>query len=1110
MPLVSVRVQHFVIDDAIAAIPYAGPNQSVLCISTVQLQGEILGDDLANHTFEWEQTSGNAVVLNNADTLSPWFISNNIDLEFTLYVDRNTPYEASDTVFINNTPTETIGAATFYGTATSAKLSGSATIASRSISDQLMLSDVIVTASTVESPPVGYSPLYTAEDVYNMRRMLSGQYWLMNDIDMGEYASWKPIGDSLRPFSGELQGNGFSIENLSITSTPITKASDDPNFGSVVFLASFENAAANATTYTPEIGGVSFEWLNHSGATEPTQVDGQIETAQSKFGTKSIYAKETAGGVSAGWQTTALTAADYLSFAGDFTIEMHVYIVDNTSEIPLMAFGDFGQYKWELALEGGSGRLNFRTSSNGTVFTGPLSQEAWGGGATGFTTGSWQHLAICRSGDNWYAWKDGVLMDGGSITAAITIQNTIQGYLCIMQEGQNDGAGTIECYIDNIRITDSVARYTTGFTPPSAPFSANITKPAGLFSYIGNGATIEQVSLTNANISGVDSGLYKGILVGSAQGPSTDDGGTVTVRNVYVEGTIDSGGANAGGLIGHTGTNVSSTFENTLADVNVTEANTDPLYPQVQFLASFDGADLQTTYTEQSQNALVATFQTGSSRIRTTEFYSSPSSYNNNSGTARLEFPNDAALQLGSGDFTIEFFLNFVSLSGGNTFVAGHYGTSGNRPWALLVDAAAGDWLVRLNGSTVVDFTPITPLVTDKWYHVVLERNGNEWQFGVDGIRENSGALVGAMQTADDVLTWGGNFNSGAVSFLNGYIDDARITIGTARYDLASNETYDIPETPFATSTVSASVAGWAGNFQTEGVYNDNYWNTSKIDQGTGTGGDTPIAGEVDGLSGSALKTQSNYTNWDFDTVWYEPQNGGFATLQEKESLVWRNQSGMETMLQWQRQQDNFAFSTATGANFPGTGSPEHHPPLYDPKGAYVEKKVGNTWVPYLQIPPQHRFFNLAPEEIVRIYWRWQKRGGNIGTRDIEVLHPIEFRSRDVAGVVPNRPAGTSPITATSFWGMNTTVSNNLSVTITNPRKIALQESDTIANGLFFGHSNTSTESHSFSVQRYSAINLGPESDTIASGLFFGSASATEGGYNLSVQRDSGTNIGGG
>jgi hypothetical protein len=1054
MPLVSARVVSLIQPGTSQAFANAGEDQSVLCASIIQLQGEILGDDPALHTFEWEQTSGTPVTLINANTLFPTFVNPNLsDIEFTLYVDRGTPFETFDTVFISRRPASTVKGGMYPGTtpgrtsvpinATNAVVQGvygSSTL--NSVSKQSDV-DFRTAAYSYNYPPDHtYSPIYKAEDLRRIENNLGGKYWLMRDVDMSDLeTAWEPLGTPRRPFSGELQGNGFSIENLTITETPIDIPNNDPEYDTNTLLVLNLHAEATGDNYND---GSTYDHTVTGGADWEIVAD-----TTGKWGPNTAQSTDLTS--NQGLDVTGGTG-DGLTLSQRWTLDINTswcleYWVQKTgtsfgSNADFMLFDQWAG-EWNLAMRGDGVDGWYVSYYADSVLLGGGTRDI---GAP-FTTGVWHHLTIIfdSTTDVLYTFVDGSVVD--SVSAAGRTPDPPSQVKFGGQGGwQTCNMGT-QWRVDSIRFTKNTTRYSTsGFAVPTTAFSSGDEyKPAGLFSHIGNGALIEKVGVTNANISGVLDIEYKGILAGSAQGPTTGDGGAVTIRDCYVSGTVDSGGSNAGGLIGHTGTNVSSTFENTLADVYVTEANTDPLYPQVQFLASFDGTDLQQTYTEQSQNALAGTFQTGSSRIRTTEFYSSPSSYNNNSGTARLEFPNDAALQLGSGDFTIEFFLNFAAFSNpGTNFVAGHYGTSGNRPWSVLVTNAS-NFILRLNGATVATFAPTNiTLTTDTWYHVVIERSGEDWHFGLSGYREQSGigGLVGAMQTSDDVLTWGGNFNSGAISFLNGYIDDARITIGSARYDLASNETYQIPETPFATSNVSASVAGWAGNFQTEGVYNDNYWNTSKIDQGTGTGGDTPIAGEVDGLSGSALKTQSNYTNWDFDAIWQMPDlkdNIGPAQLQndifdrvanEGTQLIAGQQQGAT----WNRQalSGYRPFKTA------------------EMRGVIIQDQNPATtaWENTRFIPVEQDSAIMAPGRRHRLFTVFgigaEMRQGIPGgpkLREVTYLEPSTIVPKTTTD--SNVFAGaTSPVSA--IYPGNMVGDTITSITITNPSKITKLVEDTV------------------------------------------------------------------
>ena len=71
----------------------------------------------------------------------------------------------------------------------------------------------------ISTVPDGYTGIYTAEDLDNIRNNLSGKYILMNNVDLSSYDNWNPIGTSEVPFTGELDGNGYAVENMTITAS---------------------------------------------------------------------------------------------------------------------------------------------------------------------------------------------------------------------------------------------------------------------------------------------------------------------------------------------------------------------------------------------------------------------------------------------------------------------------------------------------------------------------------------------------------------------------------------------------------------------------------------------------------------------------------------------------------------------------------------------------------------------------------------------------------------------------------------------------------------------------------------------------------------------------
>ena len=97
----------------------------------------------------------------------------------------------------------------------------------------------------------GYTIIKTAEDLAKIGENLGGKYILMGDIDLTDI-EWTPIGDEENPFTGILNGNGYSIKNLTLTVDDGAETENVGFFGvtqdAVISNINFENAQIN----TPE------------------------------------------------------------------------------------------------------------------------------------------------------------------------------------------------------------------------------------------------------------------------------------------------------------------------------------------------------------------------------------------------------------------------------------------------------------------------------------------------------------------------------------------------------------------------------------------------------------------------------------------------------------------------------------------------------------------------------------------------------------------------------------------------------------------------------------------------------------------------------------------
>jgi hypothetical protein len=155
-------------------------------------------------------------------------------------------------------------------------------------------------------------------------------------------------------------------------------------------------------------------------------------------------------------------------------------------------------------------------------------------------------------------------------------------------------------------------------------------------------------------------------------------------------------------------------------------------------------------------------------------------------GTGSLEFdgtgdwlkvPNSVNIQLGTGDFTIEFWVYLAT------------GDTGSNRGLVAKGGASTGWLVSLNTTEKVVFTYTTSTITSSgaittnaWNHIAVVREGtgsNETKIYIGGTNDGTGT-VSTDFNQTEVMYIGANRVAG--NPMKGFIDDLRITKGVARY----------------------------------------------------------------------------------------------------------------------------------------------------------------------------------------------------------------------------------------------------------------------------------------------------------------------------------------
>ena len=217
-------------------------------------------------------------------------------------------------------------------------------------------------------------------------------------------------------------------------------------------------------------GGSTFSDNSPSPKTPSLVGAPTTSTAQKKWGTAAMLFGGTADALSFAHATSLNLAS------GDFTIEAWVYITSLSTTRTLIqkdqSYGaTFASYAIQFGSTGGV------TCSVGTGASAGYSQTV--STATGLiTTSTWKHVAFTRSGTTLRIFIDGALEQTATQTGTPT-----DGGKAMLVGRYPAGGGTADMwfagYIDDLRITKGVARYTAAFTAPSRAFPDGLGEVAG-------------------------------------------------------------------------------------------------------------------------------------------------------------------------------------------------------------------------------------------------------------------------------------------------------------------------------------------------------------------------------------------------------------------------------------------------------------------------------------------------------------------------------------------------------------------------------------------------------------------------------------------------------
>ncbi len=195
----------------------------------------------------------------------------------------------------------------------------------------------------------------------------------------------------------------------------------------------------------------------------------QISTATSKFGRSSLYFD--------GSSYVSIPANDDLDFgADDFTIDFWFYDDGSDQNYPAM-----------LSTYGGWSTGSFAVRYNNTGLDNQVSIH-WNSVGTlsstsTFDTQAWHHVAVVRSGTTLSLYVNGVQEGSVGLSESQTLNLGYGGYLYAGWGQWDSSSGYYLGYLDEIRISKGIARWTDEFTPPEQPYAIYSLNNITYYSY---------------------------------------------------------------------------------------------------------------------------------------------------------------------------------------------------------------------------------------------------------------------------------------------------------------------------------------------------------------------------------------------------------------------------------------------------------------------------------------------------------------------------------------------------------------------------------------------------------------------------------------------------
>lgn len=228
-----------------------------------------------------------------------------------------------------------------------------------------------------------------------------------------------------------------------------------------------------------------------------------------------------------------------------------------------------------------------------------------------------------------------------------------------------------------------------------------------------------------------------------------------------------------------------------------------------KLLIHADGADGGTSFTDSSGSGHTVTAN-GNAQTDTAQYkFGTASALFDGTGDY-LSIPNSADWQLGTGDFTVDFWIRWANLQNSTPIDIGDGG--GASGLKIRFSNTNKRWELYANASEITDTSHSHTPAADTWYHFAVTRTGSTLKLYINGSKIGNTESNSTNITCGTTVLIGKAQTGGDTEDHDGWIDEVRIVKGVAVW---TADSFTVPSDPYegAVSNIwtsdSALDEGW-------------------------------------------------------------------------------------------------------------------------------------------------------------------------------------------------------------------------------------------------------------------------------------------------------------